>query len=271
MSAPTLAQLQVGFKQYLFSGANEAVFADQIVGGNNIHATRRLDVYRNAYYIRLQEALAHDFPVLLALMGEAAFGREMAAYLKACPSTSPSLRYIGRQLPDYLANRNKPQLADLARLEWAVLKAFDAGDACVLSMDDMQHILPDAWQELHFELHPSVSVLEPVNYVFTVWNAHRRNQPLPDRGTEAITPLLVWRNQEGPVAKVLSNECHSLITSLGARLSFAQACEQLAAVIPSGDVAQITARCLMGLIHDGCFAKIRRVPFVAYRGQRFPL
>ena len=60
MSAPDLAQLQAEFKDYLFSGANEAAFAPWIAAGNDIDATRRLDVYRNAYYIRLQEALAQD-------------------------------------------------------------------------------------------------------------------------------------------------------------------------------------------------------------------
>ncbi len=254
MSAPTLAQLQAEFKQYLFSGANEAVLADQIRGANNIDATRRLDVYRNAYHIRLHAALAQDFPALLMKMGEAAFGREMAAYLKVCPSTSPSVRYIGKQLPHYLANRNKPQLADLARLEWAVLKAFDAADASALSVAAMAHIPPTAWQDLHFEAHPSVSLLEVSGHVFDVWTAHRRQQPLPERQTAATVPLLVWRSPGGPAVRRLSTAGHTLLAAVIDGQSFAQACVRLALGTPPDAVAPRAARSLLDLLQRGCLA-----------------
>jgi len=252
----TLAEWQAGFKQYLFSGANEAVFAEQVAAANATHAIQRLDIYRNAYYIRLQEALAHDFPVLLAFMGEGAFGQEMAAYIKTCPSTSPSLRYIGERLPDYLSAQGKPQLAELAHLEWAMLKAFDAADADSLTVNDMAHIPPGAWQGLHFELHPSVSLLEVRHHVVDVWTAHHREQPLPIQRNDETTPLLVWRGADGPRLHRFSGECRSLITDLDEGLSFARACEHLACHIPPDDVAQTAARCLLELLQRGCLSRI---------------
>ena len=255
MSVPDLAQLQAEFKDYLFSGANEAAFAPWIAAGNGIDATRRLDVYRNAYYIRLQEALAHDFPVLLAYMGEPAFGQEMAGYLKVCPSISPSLRQLGERLPRYLSSRNKPQSADLARLEWAVLEAFDAADASVLMAEVLQRIPPDNWQDLRFELHPSVILLEVSAPVHAFWNAHRQQQPLPDCQTDATLPLLVWRSPGGPTVKPVSTEYHTLLGSLRDGQSFAQACERLLAFIPPDDIAQTAASCLLELLRQGCLSK----------------
>jgi len=254
MNAPTLAQLQAEFKSYLFSGSNEAAFAPCIAAGNGINATRRLDVYRNAYYIRLQEALAHDFPALLIDMGEAAFGREMAAYLKACPSTSPSLRQLGERLPGYLLSRNKAHWADLARVEWAILNAFDAADADALTVDDMQHIPPDAWQVLHFALHPSVSVLEVSHHAFDVWAAHHQKQALRDRQIHETVPLLIWRSPGGPTIKPLSIECHTLLVALGDGQSFAQACEQFLAFIAPDDIAQAAAGSLLELLQSGCLS-----------------
>jgi len=256
MSTPTLAQWQAGFKQYLFSGANEAVFAGQVASSNAINAIQRLDIYRNAYYIRLQEALAHDFPVLLAFMGEGDFGREMAAYIKACPSTSPSLRYIGKRLPDYLSRQGKPQLADLARLEWAVLKAFDAADADILTVNDMAHIPAGSWQCLHLELHPSVSLLEVSRHVVDVWMAHHRERPLPVQHNDETVALLVWRGVNGPGLHKLSSECRLLIADLDEGLSFAQACERLACHMLPDDVAQTAARCLLELLQGGCFSRL---------------
>ena len=255
MSVPDLAQLQAEFKHYLFSGANGAAFAPWISAGNGIDVTRRLDVYRNAYYIRLQEALAYDFPALLACMGEAVFGREMAAYLKACPSTSPSLRQLGEQLPGYLLSRHKTHWADLARVEWAVLNAFDAADADALTVDDVQRIPADAWQNQHFALHPSVSLLEVGRYAFEVWAAHRQQQTLPDRQTHETVPLLIWRSPGGPKAKTLSIECHTLLGSLSDGQSFAQACERFLAFIPPDDIAQTAAGCLLKLLQLGCLSK----------------
>ena len=252
MSAPDLGQLQAAFKAYLFSGANEAVLAPWFAANKGIEVPHRLDVYRNAYYIRLQESLAHDFPVLLAYMGGAAFGREMAAYLKACPSTSPSLRQLGERLPDYLSDHNMPLLADLARLEWAVLEAFDAADSRVLTVKALQNIPPERWQNLHFELHPSVTVLDVRTRAYEVWNAYRKQQLLPDQQNDAMAPLLIWRSPGGLSVKPVSTECHSLLVSLRNRLSFAQACEQLAVVMDIGNVAQAAARCLWELICQGC-------------------
>ncbi|HED18408.1 MAG TPA: DUF2063 domain-containing protein [Gammaproteobacteria bacterium] len=256
MSAPDLVKLQAAFKDYLFSGANEAAFTPLIAANNGIDVSHRLDVYRNAYYIRLQEALAHDFPVLLAYMGDVAFGREMAAYLKACPSNSPSLRQFGERLPDYLLEHNTLQVADLARLEWAVLKAFDAADASVLTPEMLQNIPPEHWQDLHFELHPSVSVLDVSAHTYEVWNAHRQQQSLPDQQNNSMVPLLIWRSPGGPTIKTVSIECHGLLVSLRDRLSFAQACEQLAVVMPFENVAQVAARCLWELLRQGCLSKL---------------
>ncbi len=256
MTARDLARLQAEFKDYLFSGANEAAFAPWISAGNGIDVTHRLDVYRNAYYIRLQEALAHNFPALLADMGEAAFGQAMAAYLKACPSTSPSLRQLGERLPGYLMSRNKAHWADLARVEWAVFNAFDAADADALTVDDMQKIPPDAWRDLRFALHPSASLLEVSRHAFEVWAAYRQKQTLPDRQTHETVPLLIWRGPDGPAVKLLSIESHTLFVALSDRESFAQACERFLSFIPHDDIAQTAAVCLLDLLRRGCLSKI---------------
>lgn len=252
MSIPDLARLQAGFRDYLVSGADEALPAPLIRSANGIDAVRRLDVYRNAYHIRLQAALAHDFPALLACMGDEAFGREMAGYLRAHPSSSPSLRDLGRRLPAYLASRGKFCWADLARIEWAVLEAFDAADAEVSTPDDLRRTPPPEWQDLHFGFHPSVTLLKVQRQAFESWSACRKGQPLPENPRHETVPLLVWRGIQGPVVRPLSVECHRLLATLGAGCSFGQACEALLSLLAPDAIAQTAAACLYQWLENGC-------------------
>ena len=74
---------------------------------------------------------AEDFPGVRAILGTAAFDTLSKAYLKACPSTSFTLRNIGSRLDPWLPHT--PELGgprqhlvvDMARLEWADINAFD--------------------------------------------------------------------------------------------------------------------------------------------------
>jgi len=150
MSPPSLEQWQAQFKRYLFSGANEAQLAQAIADPTGIGEVTRMDIYRNAYYIRLQAALAHDFPVLLTALGDEDFGHQIANYLQACPSTSPSLRNLGQRLPGWFRKSDEQTLRDLAALEWAVLHAFDAAGASPLDADELVTISPEHWHQLRF-------------------------------------------------------------------------------------------------------------------------
>ena len=100
-------------------------------------AAARLDVYANAYFLRIHECLENDFPALRWALGADWFHDLATAYLAACPPTRPSLRHAGDRLPDFVAShagaapfrRGHRWLADLALLERAIVDAFDAADA----------------------------------------------------------------------------------------------------------------------------------------------
>lgn len=252
-----LKNLQSEFKRYLYSGANEAELAEAIASTNNIDSILRLDVYRNAYYIRLQEALAHDFPVLLAVMGDESFGREMASYLQAHPSTAPSLRYIGQYLSQWFYQHSKPELAELVKLEWAILKAFDAADAEGASGESLQTVLPEQWEQLRFTFHPSVTLLDVSTNVATLWDAHLRKEVLPGIQPDNPESLLVSRSYNGPVVQSIPGACSTFFNLLAENKSFAMACEHLARLETHKDVSQIAAQCLAQALSNGWIAQIQ--------------
>ncbi len=95
-------------------------------------AIERLELYHRQYWYRLLDSLAEDFSALRDLLGEPRFWGLLEAYLEAVPSTSFTLRHLGRGLPGFLAAR--PELVpepvhaeELARIEDALCAGFEAG------------------------------------------------------------------------------------------------------------------------------------------------
>ncbi len=122
----------------------------------------RFQVYRGMYWTRLIEALGENYPRVAKALGEAAFTRVSRRYLENHPSRHPSLRYLGHRWPEHLRShrvRGFPQLADLARLDRAVLDSFDAPDVTPLTVDDIKDTPSQSWSALRFQLAPCVHLL----------------------------------------------------------------------------------------------------------------
>ena len=240
----TLKQLQSEFKEYLFTGSNEDELAVKIKNINNINSNLRLDIYGNAYFIRLQEALAHDFPVLLALMGDESFGREMADYLQHYPSTNPSLRYIGQNLSLWFKKKSKYELSELAQLEWAILNAFDAADADHLTADTLHAIPHEQWHQLRFSFHPSISLLTVNSNLFEIWKACLSKNNIPE--IESIYPesLVISCTDRGPAIQSISPAYQSLFKALADNKSFGDACDQLSQLELQQNESNIAAQFL---------------------------
>jgi hypothetical protein len=235
----SLGELQAAFKRYLLAADNEESLCAEVMTGN-APAAARLDVYRHAYNVRLQDALAHDFPALLAAAGEKKFGRLVAAYLRERPSKHPSLRWLGEPLADWLRASNEPALADIAALEWAVLRAFDAPDAAPLTPAHLSDLPPDRWPELRLSLHPSVSLLSVAVNARAIWSAVRSSEAPP-----ALTPsaewLIVWRAANGPAVQSISRSADLLLRVLGSGSNLGSSCEALAKSTDSDKVPTFVA------------------------------
>jgi len=244
MRPPSLAELQAELKRYLLVGDNEELLAGQVKSSGEMPATSRLDVYRNAYYTRLQDALAHDFPALLAVAGDKGFGALCTAYLTDHPSTRPSLRWLGQHFSGWLRRREHALVhADLAALEWAILHAFDAADAPTMSAASLASLPAERWPELRVTLHPSISLLEVRTNARELWLATRKSAALPET-RESREWLVVWRSRRAPSVESVSREFFSLLSALGRGEVFASACEGLIDLTAPGEIPYFAAACL---------------------------
>jgi hypothetical protein len=133
-----------------------------IAPGARRSAAEQLATYADMYWLRLRDVLRADFARTAALLGEVVFDEIARAYLRVRRSREPSIAHVGERFPAFLAARARaggaPYAADLARLEWARVTAFDAPDATALALDDLRVVPAERWGELCLAAVPSLSV-----------------------------------------------------------------------------------------------------------------
>lgn len=112
----------------------DAVLSVFVKGDGDRGALERVQTYNRMYWYRTLDSLAEDFPGVRAILGERFFP-EAEAYLENHPSTSFTLRHLGRRFPAWLLSKGARRgdsamraAADCAAVEWALCHAFEAAD-----------------------------------------------------------------------------------------------------------------------------------------------
>jgi hypothetical protein len=196
MTTP-LPSLQQQFQDYLL-GAGEAIAAT-INDSPKETAAALLEVYRDAYVLRLVEILGKDYPKTVQMLGEEPFDAVGRAYLRAYPSSTFTVRWFGRHLPTFLAGTapwsDYPMLAEMAALEWALGEAFDAPDVPVIGPEAMAAVPHAGWPGLTFRLHPSLRRHEFRFAVPELWQQleHGEAPAEPVPAYDAPVTFLIWR------------------------------------------------------------------------------
>ncbi len=159
---------------------------DLIVGDERLSAADRLDIYANMYFFRLHDCLREDFACVAAAIGDDRFHNLVTDYLLRHPSEHPSLRYLGRHLPQFVSGHplgtEFPWLADLARLEWARVDAFDAPDGRPLTREDLARLPQETVGERRIGMVASLALLRLEHDVVRAWNQ------LKEKPAEACAP-----------------------------------------------------------------------------------
>jgi hypothetical protein len=119
--------------------AVEQQIGDFIKPNDRLSSFERLEIYNRQYWFRVLDSFAEDFPGLRAVLGSTAFDRVARAYISQCPSRSYTLAVLGSRLtawmsayPGLLGDSRKLAL-EMAELEWAHIRAFDAAECPALT------------------------------------------------------------------------------------------------------------------------------------------
>jgi hypothetical protein len=190
----------------------------------------RLNIYASAYRLRLQDALAANFPMLQTHLGKDTLAAIALEYIDAHPSGYVSIRSFGVHLPQWFeAHRGaEPWLAEFARFEWALGCAFDAIDRATIGIASLSSIEHADWSVLTFRFSPATQRFTLRTNAAALYMAATNEESAPE-GHVLAEPgeWLVWRRALTARYRSLSLPEALAIDTLRAGDTFGDACERL--------------------------------------------
>jgi hypothetical protein len=172
--------------------------ASRIIGTRKVPIETRLNIYAEAYHVRLIEALADSYPALHSLLGDDAFTAMSQDYLRQHPSRHFSIRWFGDRLAAFLRRSalysGKPVLAEMALFEWTLREVFDAADFAPLDRSQLLQLPAASWAGLRVALNPTIRRIELKWNVPALWRAiEQQQEPVEAAAHEWPQPWLCWR------------------------------------------------------------------------------
>lgn len=172
----------------------------QLTTWNGSDPAVRFAVYRNNVLSSLIDALADSFPVVQQLVGAAFFRAMAAVFVRQSPPRSRVLAEYGAELADFIQGfapaSGLPYLADVARLEWLRIRAYQAADATPLPPEKLHAALaaPQRLSELQLPLQPALGLLDSRYAVVSLWAAHQGALEITEVDPYQAQSALVLRN-----------------------------------------------------------------------------
>jgi hypothetical protein len=129
-------------------------------------AEARFAVYRNNSAVAEIGALKEQFPTVLQLVGDNAFSGLARAFARKKPPRSPILGDFGEEFPEFVAEflseqdaEQTPYLPDVARLDWACLRALRAEEAEPCDVARLAALDPARIGEARARTDPALAVV----------------------------------------------------------------------------------------------------------------
>ncbi len=219
----------------------------------------RVGVYHGMYLLRMEEALAADYPLVTRLLGDDRFGELVAEYVERFPSRSYTLNRLGDHLPRFFNERpgwpGAAFLHDLAHFELAMTEVFDEAESPTLSTDDLEAVPPDAWETARLRPIAALRLLEFGHAVLPHLTAYHRDQP-PPAARRRPSRVAVYRRRYSVLRLELDRSQYALLTALTAGVPLGEA---LAGAIGSSPSPRRQAKVFSWFktwISEGLFAAV---------------
>lgn len=226
----SLRELQMRFKAHLLDGDDD--IGESVTSVSHDDREERLGIYGFGYGQRLREALRIEFPGLAALAGDEDFHLLLDRYIAACPSRHPNVRWLGREMVDWLSRDDlyakRSELAAMARLDWALSTSFDAADVSTISADALAQLQPQQWPGLRFAIHPAVQTM-PLAWNVDVIRLSLGDDETPKPTLESVddTEVVVWRKDFGVRYRRMDTDEAAALAAVRSNQSFGDVCEVL--------------------------------------------
>lgn len=265
MPMPAPAELQAAFAAGMVTGVPAA--AGHVVF-DRIAPERRLAIHANHYATTLTEALAANFPVVRALVGDGFFALAARGFVVAEPPREPRLFAYGAGFSAWLAAMPElaavPCVAGVARFEYALNGAWHADDAPTLEPAALAAVPPERLEDTIFAAHPATRLVASRHAVAAVWEAHRAGAAsgLARAGEAGPERLLMTRSGDDVAWRRLDAAGHAFFAALLAGRSLGTAATAAVALDDAFDLAEALGAALA----DGAFRGLRGAAVTAGSG-----
>jgi hypothetical protein len=210
----------------------------------------RFAVYRNNSAVAAITALEAQFPTVARLVGADAFSGLARAFARENPPRSPALGDYGARFPEFIADfltraeARVPYLPDVARLDWAIVRALRAPEAAPCGLDRLAALDASRLETARARLHPSSTLL------LSDWPLIALRDPEPGE-------IADWR---GGAFLVLRPEAEAVAMKISAgAAAFLRACDEGSTLAQAARAARLDepdfdfGRTLVGLTRAGAF------------------
>jgi Putative DNA-binding domain len=253
---PASSEYQEAFAQALLGQPGEDGTKDLFAGDKTRHATR-LALYRGNLHAAWSRALAQIYPVLRALVGKEFFDGLARVYGREHPSLNGDLNEFGAHLSTFIADFEPaaayPYFKDIARLEWALHRAYYAEDAEPWSAEQWLDMEQDALLDSRIRMHPACKLIESRFRVGEVWRAHQdKGVEFPSQW-EATSYAIVVRPHWKPDVVDVSQAGYAILDTLMNMGTLEQGLDAALSIDPEFDFSAqwkvlMTSNALLGII-----------------------
>ncbi|WP_197042082.1 HvfC/BufC N-terminal domain-containing protein [Sandarakinorhabdus oryzae] len=190
---------------------------------------RAIAIHANNAMVAACDALASNFPVVRAMLGEDAFAGLALRHVMAHPPVDPRLCLYGSRLALTLAQVAEltpwPWLPDMARLEWCMVEALFAADPPARLR---RLTLGRSWP-----LAPATRWLVSEWPVVSLWQAHQPGADWPEDFPRRAELALVTRPHGQVMVTALPADALTLLEALRQRTPLARLGPESLAQLPA--------------------------------------
>lgn len=213
-----------------------------------------LAVYRNTVFAGACAALADNYPVTKALLGDEMFAAVAADYVATHPPTSAVLAAYGAGFAPWAEEQrwaaDVAYLPDVARIERLHIEALFAADAAPLDPSELRRMTPASWATARLRLHPATRFSWSPWPATQLWLAHQ----------DETDAKLAWRAEGVLVSRPhlavsvepIDAPAFHFLVGMCAGETVAAAGTKTTAAFPTADLRALFAR----LLNRGAFAAL---------------
>lgn len=250
-----LKTLQQQFQDFLIQ--DDPTITASIRSTPTFDVQTRMAVYSDAYYLRLVDILAKEFPRLKKFCGEEKFDEAAFRYLDQYPSQHYSLYRFANRFSGFLKTycSDEPMIAELAIFERALSDVLLAGNAQRIGVQALRDLTPEQWPVMKLILHPAVQAIDLTLNVPELWRALNAEQALPEVKFSP-SAYLIWRfHQQAYFAGITPEQCRIFI-AIQRGDCFAEICEDLIGHLEEEKIGAYVAGVLQQWLSSGIFKEI---------------